>query len=83
MTRLSPQPIAPAEIHTVTTHEDLHPSAKIIWAYLRAVNDPQRRVDLATALGLDGQTVTRNLRALAGHGLVRQVHGVWVAEVPS
>jgi DNA-binding MarR family transcriptional regulator len=81
VTRLNPEPISAAEVHAVTTHADLHPSAKIIAMHLRAVAYPQRRKDLAEALGVDAQTVTRSLRALSEHGLVRQVSGLWVAEV--
>jgi hypothetical protein len=81
VTRLNPAPISPIEAHTVATLPDVHLGAKTVWLYLRAVADPQRRKDLADALGLDGSTITRSLKALSDHGLVRQVHGVWLAEV--
>jgi hypothetical protein len=80
VTRLNTEPIPAAETHSVATSADLRPSGKIIWLHMRSVADPQRVVDLAAALRLDRQTVTRNLRALADHGLVRQVNGVWISE---
>lgn len=81
MTRLKTEPIPATDAHAVATNADLHPSAKIIWMYLSAISDPQRVVNLAAALGLDRQTVTRNLRDLVEHRLVYQVNGVWLAEV--
>jgi len=81
VTRLHTTPISPIEAHTVATLPEVHLGAKVTWLYLRAVSDPQRRKDLADALGLDGSTITRSLKALNDHGLVYQVNGVWVAEV--
>jgi DNA-binding MarR family transcriptional regulator len=85
MARLNPNPILSAEAYAVVINRDLHPSAKIIWTYLRSVRDPQRRVDLITALDLTPDTVTRNLRALAEHGLVEQNGSFWIPaeEVPA
>ncbi|AMW13333.1 hypothetical protein A4E84_29855 [Streptomyces qaidamensis] len=80
MTRLNPEPVSAKEIHAVLTDPDFTHTAKVVWAYTRAVADPQRIKPMAEVLGMAENTVWRSLSALEARGLVRKVSGVWLAE---
>jgi hypothetical protein len=79
MTRLN-APVPAQKIHAVMTDRDLTHTAKVVWAYVKAVADPQRIRPMAGVLGMAENTVWRSLTALEAKGLVRRVNGVWMAE---
>ncbi|MGW2932933.1 hypothetical protein ACWDA7_13945 [Streptomyces sp. NPDC001156] len=80
MTRLNPEPVDTKEIHGVMTDQDLTFTARVVWAFIKAVSDPQRIKPMAELLGMAENTVWRSLTALEAKGLVRKVSGVWLAE---
>ncbi|MFJ3665044.1 hypothetical protein ACIPSE_01170 [Streptomyces sp. NPDC090106] len=80
MARLNAALAEPSDAYEVLTDPDLMPTAKVVWSYLSAVSDPQRRKTLAEVLTLSEPTVSRCLNALAAKGLARRVNGVWVRE---
>ncbi|MFJ4517474.1 hypothetical protein [Streptomyces sp. NPDC088816] len=79
MTRLN-ESVPALEIHAVMTDQDLTHTAKVVWVYMRASTDPQRMRPMTGTLGMAKATVERSLKALEAKGLVRRVHGVWLAE---
>ncbi|MFJ8507731.1 hypothetical protein [Streptomyces avermitilis] len=82
MTRLNTEPAQPSEVHAVLTDPDISYSAKVCWAYLTAVADPQQMKPMAEALSMAEYTVSRSLKALEAKSLARRTNGVWLPEVP-
>ncbi|MFF3558942.1 hypothetical protein ACFYXS_02720 [Streptomyces sp. NPDC002574] len=65
------------------TDTELEHTSKAVWAYLRAVSDPQAVRPVAEVLGMARGTVMRAMTALEAKGLIRRVNGVWVSEETS
>ncbi|MET7761728.1 hypothetical protein ABZS71_06690 [Streptomyces sp. NPDC005393] len=82
MTRLTDDTLASSGLFEVLTTTDMTHAARLVWAYLATVADPQRQVSIALGLGVDQGTVSRSVTALAQRGLARKINGVWVAERP-
>ncbi|WP_448319252.1 hypothetical protein [Streptomyces sp. CO7] len=84
MARLN-EPVSAQEIFAVMTNPDFSRThaTRVVWAYLRAVADPQRIKPMSEVLGMAENTVWRALTVLETKGLARKVNGVWLSEVPS
>jgi DNA-binding MarR family transcriptional regulator len=71
------------QISAVLTDQNLTVYARVIWTFLNVADEPHNSNSLIDATGISPSTVSRSLAVLQKRGLVRRVHGVWMAESPA